>query len=822
MRYLEKIKGKAIYLGVLAIFSLVSLSYFYPILRGEQIVQSDIQQFKGMAKQVMDYRAEKGTPVYWLDSAFCGMPTYQVMGGYRNDLVRYIDGLIRFLPRPADYLFLYFLGFFVLLSVLKVNWKLALVGSLAFGFSTYFIVILGVGHNSKAHAIGYIPMVIAGVCLLLRQQYFWGFMLTTLAATLQLYANHLQMSYYLAFALLLLVGFWAVAQIKNKAYKKMVLTFGFLCLSGILAIGSNANRILPTQQYGEYSTRGKSTLTITPKGTQKDEVRSGLSKSYITAYSYGILETLNLCLPRFMGGGSSEHLGRDSETYSFLASRIGARQAAGFVQNTPTYWGEQPFVAAPAYLGIVLVFCFVLGLWLIKDRLQRWGLATIIFALLLSWGKNFPMLTDFFINYVPLYNKFRAVSSIQILIEVLVPLLGIRAVHFFISEDIALEKRLKALKKTAVIFIGGLCFLWLFGGGLFAFSSEKDAYFDQMIKGFSQALIADRKAIFQRDIVKALFLIGGVVVLFWAFLKAKIGKSVLVLLFGVLLLIDLLPVDWKYVNEANFKKTNALNFKPTAIDKQLLKDTTHYRVFNMDGDFMNDGLTSYYHKSIGGYHAAKLGRYQELVNFYLSTNVNPRILNMLNTKYLIVKDKQGQQSLRVNTQANGNAWFVNQVKVVANDDEAMLSLGKMDNKQTAVVLKEDWQRISKDLTVSKKGDFEVLSNMNTGAFISLKNYQIDKLVYKTQTHQVGLAVFSEIFYKEGWQAYIDGKPVPIVRANYLLRALPIPKGTHEVVFEFKPKVVQVGGVISLCSYGVFVLLLLGFGFFQIKKRGYLS
>ena len=811
MNLLEILKKLGLYTAIVTVFALVSLAYFHPVLSGKQLDQVDIEQFKGMAKQVKDFTEQNNRQTYWMDNVFCGMPTYQVTGNYPNDFIQHIDRLIRFLPRPADYLFLYFIGFFVLLSVLKINWKLALIGSLAFGFSTYLLIILGEGHNSKAHAIGYIPLVIAGVWLIFHQKYFWGFLLTSIFATLEIYANHLQMSYYLGFAILLFCMVWGYFQIKDKHYSSLVKCFCFLILSGLIAIGTNANRLLPTKEYSHHSTRGKSSLNITPEGRKKASTKSGLSKNYITQYSYGVLESFNLAIPRFMGGGSRDRLDTDSNTYHFLAPRIGARQARNFINKTPPYWGDQPFVAAPAYLGIILVFCFVLGLFLQKSTLHYWGLIAIVFALLLSWGKNFPILTNFFIDHIPLYDKFRAVSSIQILIEVLVPLLAIYSVHtFFSNHQLEDSKRLKVLKNNTIIFVCGLVLLYLFGGTIFSFSGVNDAYLNQMIDGFASALRSDRKAMLKEDVLFALFLVLGTSGLFWLRIKSNISNNVFVVLLGTLLLVDLVSVSKKYIHMEQFKNPNDLRLSPTAIDREILKDTSHYRVFNTAGSFMNDGLTSYYHKSIGGYHAAKLGRYQDLVDFHLSGQPKPEILNMLNVKYLITSDEQGKPSLKTNPNTNGNAWFIEQIQAVNNDDEAITSLGNINTKTTAITGKKDWERLQ------KQGIQQDTLNEQTA--ITLKKHQMDRLTYEAQTDKARLAVFSEIFYKDGWEATIDGTPVPIIRANYLLRALAIPKGRHTIVFEFKPNIIALGGQISLASYGLFVVVLVGVGLVCLVKR----
>src|SRR5690606_16675759 len=394
-------------------FVAISLAYFSPVLSGKQIFQSDIMQYIGMSKQQNDFREATGKETYWTNSAFGGMPTYQLGAKYPHNYIKELDLTLRFLPRPADYLFLYLAGFYVLLLVLKVDYKLAILGALAFGFSTYLIIILGVGHNSKAHAIAYMPLVLSGIILTFQKKYIFGFLLTTIAMGLEIVANHFQMTYYLMFLILILGIAYLVDAYKKNLLPHYFKSVGILLTAVILAVALNATNILATQEYAKESTRGKSELTTNPDGSPK-EVTSGLDKDYITQYSYGILETFNLFIPRFMGGGSIEHLGKNSETYKLTNS-----------EDSLTYWGDQPGVEGPAYLGAVIVFLFVFALFLVKGRLKWWLVGGSVWSLLLSYGNNFGLLTDFFIDYVPLYSKFRAVTSIQVILELCIPILAI-------------------------------------------------------------------------------------------------------------------------------------------------------------------------------------------------------------------------------------------------------------------------------------------------------------------------------------------------------------------------------------------------------------
>jgi hypothetical protein len=801
------------YLTAIIVFSVVSLAYFYPVLQGKEILQSDIVQFKGMSQKVVQFREKHHKEPYWTDAAFGGMPTYQLSAYYPLNYIQKIDKVLRFLPRPADYLFLYFIGFFILLTVLKVEWQLAVFGSLAFGFSTYFIIILGVGHNAKAHAIAYMPLVIAGVLLMFKNNLFKGFVLTAFATALELSANHIQMTYYLFFVLLIISGVYLYDAYKSKALASYFKKVGFLCIAGILALGLNATPLMATSQYAKHSTRGKSALTITPEGKTKP-ITQGLDSKYITEYSYGILETFNLLVPRFMGGGSHETLDYNSETYRFLKNKVNVSQAKQFTQFAPLYWGNQPIVAAPAYIGAVIIFLALLGFFLLKNKQKSWIVGAIILAILLSWGKNFNFLTEFFIKYIPLYNKFRAVSSIQVIVELCMPLLAILGLVQFLSDKTATALKIKSLKSASLI-VGGLLLVFvLFGKNLFSFEGVNDAYYARLLSGLDVALIADRKEAFFNDSLRSLLLIIPAVLLLWFNIKQKITNQKTVLFLGLLMVVDLVFVDINYVNQSNFVSANEVErpIQKTAIDKQILQDKAHYRVANFDGgvaNAMNDGKTSYFHNSIGGYHAAKPGRYQELFDYQIAKN-NIEVLNMLNTKYFIF-DKDGKTALQINPSVNGNAWFVSHLKIVNTANEEIKALDSLNTKTTAVLNNDDFGNkyfLDDDIPTY---------TVDSTAAITLKSYEANDLKYTSKNTHDGFAVFSEMYYKEGWNAYIDGRYTRIFRVNYVLRAIEIPKGNHKIEFKFEPKVIQQGTILTGISYLLLIGFILAWYFYDKKK-----
>ncbi|MDO9593600.1 MAG: YfhO family protein [Lutibacter sp.] len=799
------IKKAVPYLIAIATFILVSVVYFSPILEGKKIFQNDIRQFTGMAKSINDFRAENDAEPYWTNAAFGGMPTYNLSVLYPNDYVKKLDGFLRFLPRPADYLFLYFLGFFVLLTVLKVEYKLAILGALAFGFSTYLIIILGVGHNSKAHAIAYMPLVLAGILMVLQRNYLWGFLLTAVAMSLEIKASHPQMTYYLFFAVLILGVFYLIEAFKEKQLPAFFKSIAILVVAVVLAIGTNATSLLATKEYVSHSTRGKSELTINPDGSPK-EASSGLSKEYITDYSYGIPETFNLFIPRFMGGGNYENVGLDSNIYNFLKDKTEPRQAKEFSEYAPMYWGKQPIVEAPAYIGAVLVFLFFLGTFLVKGKLKNWLVGVVVFSILLSWGKNLNFLTDFFIDYVPMYNKFRAVSSIQVLAELAIPLLGILALKEFFANTNTAEIKLKALKNSFFI-TGGIALIFtLFGTSLFDFEGLRDASYDKMLPGFLEVIIADRKAIFFSDSFRTLVFVTISAGILWLFVKEKLNQNYALIILGAVILFDLVSVDKRYVNNADFQNAREIDkpFVASEIDREILKDKSHYRVANFIVDPMNDGSTSYFHNSIGGYHAAKMERYQELFDFHISKN-NIEVLNMLNTKYFVFEDGSRRETVQQNPEPNGNAWLVNTVKIVDNANEEILALDSLKTKTEAVI---DKRFVSEGFKTNYPKD--------STATIQLTSYALNNLVYDFNAATNQFAVFSEIFYKDGWNAYIDGNLTPHYRVNFVLRGLEIPKGTHKIEFKFEPTVVKQGNTITLISYGL--LLIIFAGWFFVEKR----
>ncbi len=790
------------------LFVIVALAYFGPVLSGKKLQQSDIVQFSGMSRQVVDFRKQNDEEPYWLDNAFVGMPTYQVSTLYPHDHVRKLDRIIRFLPRPADMLFLYLIGFYVLLLVLRVDWRVALIGALAFGFSTYMVILLGIGHNSKAIAIGYMPLVLAGIILAFRGRHWKGFFLTTLALALNINANHYQMTYYLLLLVLVLGIVHLIEAIKNKTFPTFLKTVGILAIAAVLAVAMNATKLLATQEYTKFSTRGASELTIGPDGSPKAST-SGLSKEYITDYSYGIAESLNLFAARLFGGSSSEALTKDSNAYEELVNgmNIPPRQASDIIQNLPMYWADQPFIGAPAYVGAIVIFLFVLGIFLVKGKLKYWLVAGTIVSLLLSWGKNLAPLTNFMIDHFPLYDKFRAVSSIQVILELCIPALGVVGLSKLLSDTITKEEKLKALKWSAII-VGGIAISLLLFKGAFSFTGPNDAYYSENVFGFElmEAIKDDRRSMYTSDLLRSLALVMLSAAILFAFLRGKLKENIALLCLGALVVFDLVTVDRRYVNTEGFVSARMHDkpFQANKADLEILKDQERYRVYEPAVGVSN-ARTSYFHNAIGGYHGAKPAALQELYDFQIAKN-NLQVLNMLNVRYVIRPDEQGQPLALTNPEANGDVWFVDELVVVPTADDVMRALDTLNTKRSAV-------------TDTRFADPGVQRFVNdSAATIQLTSYQPNHLVYEASSSKDGqFAVFSEMYYENGWNAYIDASPRPHIKVNHLLRGMQIPKGVHIIEFKFEPEVIERGSAITIIGYGIFVIALL---FFVCKRLNY--
>ena len=815
-------------------FVIISLVYFYPVLQGKKIYQSDIVKFTGMAKEQNDFRAEYHTDPYWTNSSFGGMPTYQSGAKYPNDFIGMFDELLRFLPRPADYLFLYFLGFYGLLLVLRIDPLKAFFGALAFGLSTYLIVIIGVGHNAKAHAIAYMPLVVAGFILVFRKRYLYGGILTMLAVALEINANHFQMTYYLLLLLIVMSFYFLYRLFKEKELQALPKITGTFAIALIFALGANATSLLATKEYADFSTRGKSELTRNPDGSKK-ETNIAMDRDYITEYSYGIVESLNLFSPRLFGGGNNQKLSEDSHVYSYMLNYgASAEEAKQFTDGYAiTYWGDQPQVAAPAYIGAIVFFLFVLALYHDKRKIKYAFLAGAIFSLLLSWGKNFSLLTDFFIDYVPVYDKFRAVSSIQVLLELCIPVLAIMGLQSFFTDK---EKQWNSLWKTAATTLGIIVILFI-GKSIFNFVGGIDSQIIAMLKqhpdkafgaGFIDALREDRRDLYNADLLRSGFLMLVAFGALYLYTKEKLAQTTAVIIIGVFMVGDLFFVDKNYVSNdgEQFRSAREVDvpFEPTPADSMILADQTNYRVYELDGG-INNSRSSYFHKSIGGYSAVMPRRFQEVYNNLIENSVTDLgsmvdtktlslsksipIINAFNIKYLIVGTEKGDIPL-TNPFHNGNAWFVSELKMVANADEDIKALGKIETKKVATINEYEFGASFK----AREKTFQT----DSLATIKLDSYKPNHLQYTSNNSNDGFAVFSEIYYKNGWKATVDGKETAIFKVDYTLRGIEIPKGKHTIEFKFEPQVVKTGSTIALFSSIGMLLVIIGGVYVEQKKK----
>ena len=803
-----KLSFKAIItqLAVLLFFIVASLSYFYPVIQGKGIYQSDIAWYTGMAKERNDYKKTTGVESYWTNRPFGGMPTYQLGANYPHDYVKKLDRLIRFLPRPADYLFLYFLGFYILMLCMKVDWRMAILGSLAFGFSTYFIIILGVGHNAKAHAIAYLPMVLGGIILVFRKKYFLGFLLTAIAMALEISANHYQMTYYFMLLVLILGVVYLVDAIRKAKVKHFFVSVGILVGAVLLGIATNATGLMATKEYADWSTRGTSSLTIKPDGSQK-EINSGLDREYITQYSYGIVESLNLVAPRLFGGSNTENLGKESKVYEFLTGQgLPPSRALEFTEGLPLYWGKQPGTSGPAYIGAVVFVLCILALFLYRGKAKWWLVGGILLSLALSWGKNFPLLTNFMIDYFPLYNKFRAVSSIQVILELCVPILGILGIRALFSDTYKKAEKIHAIKWSGALSLGVILLLFLIKG-TFDFTGISDATYQQYFGEELMTMIQrDREAVYINDAFRSLIYMILTAALLFLAVRGVIKRNLAFIGLGVLLLFDLVGVNQRYVNEGDFVRQRSIDqpFQATEADRQIQADPETFRVFDPSEGLVGS-RTAYFHKTLSGYHAAKPARLQELFEFHLYSN-NLDVLNMLNVKYIFQEDEEGRKVPAINPDANGPTWFIQNLVAVTNADEEIKALDSLNTKTTAIFDSSSQNLQAKSFVVDSLATVQVI------------DHRPNHIEYEINTANAGFVVFSEMHYPYGWQVSIDGKQdTTHYRVNYALRGMLVPSGKHQIVFEFVPEVVQTGSTIALAGNIVLGLAVLGGLFFAVWK-----
>ena len=801
---------------VIVLFAAISFAYFFvPVSQGKILYRHDSSAGKGMGHEMTEYRERTGEQTRWTNSVFGGMPTYQMAPSYGStDGLKSIVSMYHlWLPDYVWYIFAYLLGFYIMLRAFDFRRSLAVLGSVIWAFSSYFLIIIAAGHLWKVFALAYLPPMIGGIVLAYRGKYLWGLIVTALFTAFEISANHVQMTYYYMFIIFFLVLGFLVDAIRQKRISHFLKASGVCLAAAIIGVAMNISNLYHTWEYQKESMRGKSELVKKNSANQTD---SGLERDYITAWSYGIGETWTLLIPNAKGGASVPMIQnkivqeKGDPMYEFVYQQLGQ------------YWGEQPGTSGPVYVGAFVMMLFILSLFIVKGTVKWSLLAATILSVLLSWGHNFMPFTDFFIDYMPMYSKFRTVASILVIAEFTIPLLAMLALKRIVDEPELLTRKIKYVYISFALTAGIAAVFALGGGAFFDFisTSERQALSQfpaDQLNPLLDNLTSLREQIFAADCWRTFFIIviGTLLLLFYK--AGKLKAEYMVGCVCVLCLIDMWQVDKRYLNDSMFvpKSERDAPIEMTETDRQILEDKSpDYRVLNFSSNTFNENETSYFHKSIGGYHAAKLRRYQEVIEAHISPEMNAAmkavaeaagdmsavdgnklfpVINMLNTKYFIMPLQGGANAPLPNPYAYGNAWFVDKVSYVNNANEELSALGTTDLRHTAVVDKA----FSDVLGQSKAND--------STATVRLEKYEPNKLEYSVSSKNGGVVVFSEIYYP-GWNATVDGVEVPVGRANYILRAISVKPGSHKVVLDFHPKSVSVTETIAYIATAILMLM----------------
>ncbi|MFW5656617.1 MAG: hypothetical protein ACOC0C_03280 [Bacteroidota bacterium] len=799
------------------IFLVLGFAYMYPVLEGKALNQYDVKNSKGMQGEINEYHEETGDYTLWTNSMFGGMPTYQInMSHAPNHNIFLVVARVfsKILPKySVDVWFLYCIGFYILLMVMGVNHWLAIVGSIAFALSSYNLIYLEAGHVNRAFAIAMMAPTFAGVELLFRKKYFTGFLVLTFFLGLQLAYNHVQMTYYL-FLMVLVYGIYQLIRTYYTGeWKHLLVATGIGVLAALLAIGPNLTNLLTTWEYGKKSMRGGSELAVHTSDSKTSE--EGLEETYAMAWSNGVAETFTLMIPNFHGGASVGELPGNSALFDALRrNNVPAARAKQIAQQNYTYWGNKTVTSGPFYFGAIICFLFILGFFVVDNKIKWWILAISILAILWSWGENFPAWNRFFFNNFPLFNKFRVPETFLVITSLTFPLLAIMAVRSILQTETFTKDLKKVMLNTLYVIGGLLVFFYLFAGTLFDFSSLTDAQLENMPPWYIDALREDRMQLLKNDALRSLIFILLTFGAIWLFLSKKLKTTHFIIAIGVLILFDLWGVDRRYLNEDDFaSKREATEIQPTQADLQIMQDPDiSYRVFNLTQSPFQESHTSYFHHSLGGYHGAKMARYQDIIETHLAQQ-NMEVINMLNTKYLIVPGENNQPVPQQNPGALGNAWFVDNIKIVNNPQEEIDALNEIDPAQTAVY-DQSFEKFS-----SYMEEVTLPDSVAKNSSIRLTEYKPDELMYTAVTPTGGFAVFSEIYYngKNGWKAYLNGERVEHIRVNYILRGMYIPAGEHEIRFEFEPEIFYTGQRASMVASIILSLLLLAGFVMNIRK-----
>lgn len=790
-------------------FALITLVYFSPIMQGKRIKQHDIEMYKGMTQEIVDFREQTGEQSLWTNSMFGGMPAWNISVPVKTNLFYYVHQVLSLgLPSPLGSVFIAMLGFFILLLVLGVGIGASAIGAIAYGFTSYLFIVIGAGHNTKAIAMAYMAPVLAGIILAYKGRYLWGSALTAFALALELKANHLQITYYLVFIVVIYIIAEFIISIRAKKLDSFFKASACLLVAAVFAVMTCFTTLYANYEFGKETMRGKPVLT-----KNVENQTTGLDRDYVTQWSYGIGETWSLMIPNAKGGASG-YIGNDNSALDKCDARFRSTIAQ---QNA--YWGDQPGTSGPVYVGAITCLLFVLGLFIVKGSYKWVLLAATVLSILLSWGKNFMGFTDFFLDYIPGYNKFRAVSMTLVIAEVCMPLLAFLALAELIKNPDALKQNKKYLYISLGI-TGGLCLLfYAMPQTFFNFLSQAEAMqFKQLQAGQDGALYATfaeqieiaRVSIFRHDAIRSFLYIciAGIVIL--SGVSGKLNKKYMFPILALLVVFDMYTIDKRYLNNSNFidKRKTEKPFTLSDVDRQILQDKDlDYRVINLTVSTFNDASTSYFHKSVGGYHGAKLRRYQDVIDQYLSKrDLNYwKVLNMLNTKYIIYP-KDNTKVASKNYEAFGNAWIASEIKWVATPNEEIDAIADTDVSNVAIVNNE-----FKDVV----GDFKASPAEGT---ITLVDYKPNELKYSFDSSKDEIVVFSEIWTKKGWTMWIDGVERPLFRADYILRSAVIPAGQHEIVMRYEPKIWRIGKTLAFFSSFIVIMFGIGVVVYPLRKK----
>lgn len=804
-------------------FILVALVYCKPALDGQVLQQSDIIHWKGMSKDIQDYRdTHGGVAPLWTTNMFGGMPGYQIATNNNNYLSYYAnEAFSLFIPKPFRFFILACFGFYFLAIALRMNPWLGMTGALGYAYATYNGIIVSVGHDTKMLSIAYLPALLAAIWMIYEKRYWIGTALTALFSSILISHNHYQIVYYfLIIAVFMTIGNF-ISALRKKELAVFLRATGFALAGGIIGILANAVMLFTTYDYSKATIRGgQASLNIGADSLSKVKSNGGLDTAYAFLYgSYGVAESFTLLVPDMYGGGSNP-LGEDSKLVETMQEKGLPQQLANQLYSYfPAYWGKQPGHAGPVYLGAIFCMLFVFGMFFLKSPHKWWILAVTVFALMMSWGKNFGTFNNLMFEYLPLYNKFRAPAMILVIPQLMFPLVSVMALQELIFGSRSTEEIKKALRSSGILMAA--CFLLL--AGLYVgfdykmgFEKELQQQLSQlnpqdpgMGKDIIDAVVTDRKNMFGSDLFRSIFLASAAWLLMFLFMRKNVTQTILMGALLVLCMIDLLGVSSRYLNRDNFMEPEDFEnaFAPTPADMQIKEDKEpNFRVFNLTQSPFNDAITSYHHKSVGGYHAAKLSIYQDLIENQLSKQpLNMPVLNMLNTKYVITQDSTGRPIPQLNSGALGSAWLVRNIKYVPDARAEMVALDDFDPASTAIVQ----ESFRKDINLPVEWD--------STASVSLVKNDNDIVSYTFNSAKPQFAVFSEVYYDRGWKAFIDGKETPIIKTNYVLRGLSVPAGKHAIEFRFEPAAYETGKLLTQVSQ-LLLLILLAFGLWKENGR----